>query len=103
MADITVEELKNRMDSGEDLIVIDVREPHEYEEYNIGARLIPLGTLPSVVEELSDLKDEEIIVHCRSGARSANAKAYLASIGFNNVRNVLGGIMDWQMKFGTAK
>lgn len=103
MADITVEELKNRMDNGEDLIVIDVREPHEYEEYNIGARLIPLGTLPSVVEELSDLKDEEIIVHCRSGARSANAKAYLTSIGFNNVRNVLGGIMDWQMKFGTAK
>lgn len=103
MADITVEELKTRMDKGEDLIVIDVREPHEYEEYNIGARLIPLGTLPSVVEELSDLKDEEIIVHCRSGARSANAKAYLASIGFNNVRNVLGGIMDWQMKFGTAK
>ncbi len=103
MADITVEELKTRMDNGEDLIVIDVREPHEYEEYNIGARLIPLGTLPNVVDELDDLKDEEIIVHCRSGARSANAKAYLASIGFNNVRNVLGGIMDWQMKFGTAK
>lgn len=103
MADITVEELKTRMDNGEDLIVIDVREPYEYEEYNIGARLIPLNTLPSVVDELSDLKDEEIIVHCRSGARSANAKAFLASVGFTNVRNVLGGIMDWQMKFGTAK
>lgn len=103
MADITVEELKTRWGNNEDLIVIDVREPHEYEEFNIGARLIPLSTLPNVVEELSDLKGEEIIVHCRSGARSANAKAYLQSIGFTNVRNLLGGIMDWQLKFGATR
>lgn len=101
--DITVEELKQRMEKGEDLIVIDVREPHEYEEFNIGGRLIPLGTLPQVADELSDLKDEEIIVHCRSGARSANAKAYLQSLGFTRVRNLLGGVMDWQLKYGTEK
>lgn len=100
--DITSEELKTRMDNGEDLIIIDVREPHEFEEFNIGARLIPLGTLPTVVEEIEDLKNEEIIVHCRSGARSGQAKAYLASIGFTNVRNLLGGMMDWQAKYGSA-
>lgn len=102
MDDITVEELKTRLDNGEDLIVIDVREPHEYEEFNIGARLIPLGNLPSVIEELEDLKDEEIIVHCRSGARSANAKAYMQSVGFNKVRNMLGGVLDWQMKYSAT-
>ncbi|KAB2913619.1 rhodanese-like domain-containing protein [Oscillatoria amoena NRMC-F 0135] len=100
--DITSEELKTRMDNGEDLIVIDVREPHEYEEFNIGGRLIPLGTLPTVVDELEDLKGEEIIVHCRSGARSGQAKAYLGSIGFTNVRNLLGGVMDWQAKYGST-
>jgi rhodanese-related sulfurtransferase len=100
--DITSEELKTRMDNGEDLIVIDVREPHEYEEFNIGGRLIPLGTLPNVVDELDDLKGEEIIVHCRSGARSSQAKAYLNSIGFTNVRNLLGGVMDWQAKYGAT-
>jgi rhodanese-related sulfurtransferase len=102
MDDITVEELKTRMDSGEDLIIIDVREPHEFEEFNIGARLIPLGTLPNVIEELEDLKDEEIILHCRSGARSGQAKAYMQSIGFNKVRNMLGGVLDWQMKFSAS-
>ena len=102
MDDITVEELKTRMDNGEDLIVIDVREPYEFEEFNIGARLIPLNNLPNVIEELEDLKDEEIIVHCRSGARSANAKAYLQSVGFNKVRNLLGGVVDWQLKFSAS-
>jgi len=98
--DITSEELKTRLDKGEDLIIIDVREPHEYEEFNIGGRLVPLGTLPSVLE---DLKNEEIIVHCRSGARSGQAKAYLESLGFTNVRNLLGGVLDWQAKYGTTK
>ncbi len=102
MDDITVEELKKRMDNGEDLIVIDVREPHEYEEFNIGARLIPLGTLHNVVEELEDLKDEEIIIHCRSGARSGQAKIYLQSIGFNKVRNMIGGVIDWQLKYSVS-
>lgn len=96
MADINVSELNERMLKGEKLNIIDVREPHEYEEFNIGATLIPLGTLPGKLEELSSLKNEEIIVHCRSGARSNNAKMYLMSEGFTHVRNLLGGMIAWQ-------
>lgn len=96
MADINVSELHERMLKGEKLHLIDVREPHEYEEFNIGATLIPLGTLPGKLEELAELKNEEIIVHCRSGARSNNAKLYLMSEGFSNVRNLLGGMIAWQ-------
>ncbi|MES2381271.1 MAG: rhodanese-like domain-containing protein [Bacteroidota bacterium] len=99
MTDITTDELKQRMDAGEKLTIIDVREPHEFEEYNIGATLIPLGTLPAKVDELMHLKDQEVIVHCRSGARSANAKMFLLDNGFSNVRNLLGGMMDWRSKY----
>lgn len=99
MNDITTDELKQRMDNGEKLNVIDVRELHEYEEFNIGATLIPLGELPSRIEELKSMMNEEIIVHCRSGARSGNAKMFLLDAGFTNVRNVLGGMLDWQSKF----
>lgn len=101
MSDITVEELKARMDSGENLHILDVREPQEYEVYNIGATLIPLGTLPDKVEELESLKDEEIIVHCRSGNRSAQAKMYLEDMGFTNVRNLHGGMLAWIDRFST--
>ncbi len=94
--DITVEELKERLDKGEKLHIIDVREPHEYEEFNINAELIPLATLPGKVDEWSSLKNEEIIVHCRSGARSNNAKMYLEAAGFSNVRNLIGGMLAWQ-------
>lgn len=99
MADITTEELKQRVDNGEALHVIDVREQHEYDEFNIGAKLIPLGELPSRIAELEHLKDQELIVHCRSGARSNNAKMFLEDAGFTNVRNLLGGMLDWQARF----
>ncbi|MCG9879300.1 MAG: rhodanese-like domain-containing protein [Bacteroidia bacterium] len=98
--DITVQELHKRMQSGEKLTVIDVREPYEYEAFNIGANLIPLGELPGKLAELAHLKDEEIIVHCRSGARSGNAKMYMMSEGFSNVRNLLGGMNAWQAEIG---
>ena len=101
MQDINVEELKSRREQGENLVVIDVREPHEYEEFNINGKLIPLGPLPSMLDELEDLKDQEFVVHCRSGARSANAKAFLESVGFTKVRNMIGGVMEWQAKFPT--
>lgn len=100
MNDITVEELKERMEKGESLHIIDVREPFEYEEYNIGARLIPLASLPDAASELESLKDAEIILHCRSGARSGNAKLYLQEIGFTKVRNLLGGMLAWRERFG---
>ncbi len=94
--DITIEELKERIDKGEKLNLIDVREEYEFDEFNIGAKLIPLGELPDRLEEINAWKEEEILVHCRSGARSGRAKEYLASEGFTNVRNVLGGMLAWQ-------
>ncbi|KAA0991469.1 rhodanese-like domain-containing protein [Dyadobacter aurulentus] len=94
--DITVEELKRRLDEGEDLHFYDVREEHEYEEDNLGATLIPLGELPDHLDELEPLKGEEIIIHCRSGARSGKAAKFLESQGFSNVRNVLGGILAYR-------
>jgi rhodanese-related sulfurtransferase len=99
MSDITCEELKDRMDKGETLTIIDVREPYEFEEFNIGAQLIPLGEIPGRLEELAHLKDAEVIVHCRSGARSGNAKMFLAENGFTNVRNLIGGMVQWQTSF----
>ncbi len=94
--DITVQELKERLDKGETLHLIDVREPNEYEADNIGATLIPLGELPYRIDELDGLQDEEVIVHCRSGARSARAQQYLEENGFNNVRNVTGGMLAYR-------
>ena len=102
MKHITVEELKARLDSGEIINLIDCREPHEYEEANIGARLIPLGKIQSMqVEEIEDLKDEEVIIHCRSGKRSQMACMVLEQMGFTNTVNVEGGILAWQEKFQT--
>ncbi|MBC5772868.1 rhodanese-like domain-containing protein [Pontibacter sp. KCTC 32443] len=95
--DITAEELKERLNKGETPVIIDVREDWEFQESNIsGAQNIPLGTLPQRVEDLEDLKEEEVIVHCKSGARSASAKAFLQQQGFKNVRNLLGGIQGYK-------
>ncbi len=96
MEDITTDELKQRLANGEKPFIVDVREPHEYDEFNIGALNIPLGSLPQRLDELESHKDEEIILHCRSGARSGNAKAYLLQQGYPNVRNLLGGMLAWQ-------
>jgi rhodanese-related sulfurtransferase len=101
MNTITVEELKSRLDSGEKLNLIDCREPHEYEEANLGARLIPLGKFQMMdVEELEDLKDEEVIIHCRSGKRSMMACLMLDQMGFKNTVNVEGGMLAWIEKYG---
>lgn len=94
--DITVEELKERLDKGEKLHFYDVREEYEFEEDNLGAILIPLGELPGRIDELEDFKEEEIIIHCRSGARSGRAQQYLEANGFSNVRNVIGGILAYR-------
>jgi rhodanese-related sulfurtransferase len=92
---ISVQELKDRIEDGEDLNLIDVREDYEYEEDNIGALLIPLGDLPDRLDEIEDWKNQEVIVHCRSGARSAKAQSFLEAEGFTNVRNVIGGILAY--------
>ena len=93
--DITGEELKERMDKGETLNVVDVREQWEFDEANIGAKLIPLNSLPHRLAEIEQFKDAELIVHCRSGRRSDNAKKFLEQNGFKNVRNLLGGIEEF--------
>jgi rhodanese-related sulfurtransferase len=96
MEDITVSELKNRLDKGEKFHFLDVREEWEFEEDNLGAENIPLGELPHRISELENYKDDEIVVHCRSGARSGNAKKFMESKGFTQVRNVLGGILAYR-------
>lgn len=93
--DITVEELKERIDKGEKFNFLDVREEYEFDEQNLGAKLIPLGELPDRLDEIEAWKNEEVVVHCRSGARSGKAKAFLAAQGYANVRNVLGGILAY--------
>ena len=98
MEDINVIQLKEKMDNGDDFYFIDVREIHEYEADNLKAVNIPLGEIPNKVEELKSLNAKEIIIHCRSGARSGTAKNFLEQAGFTNVRNVLGGILDWNEK-----
>ena len=94
--DITVNELKKRIESGEDLNLIDVREEYEYEADNIDGILIPLGELPERIDEIEGMKDQEVLVHCRSGKRSETAQRYLQSQGFINVRNVIGGMVAYR-------
>jgi molybdopterin/thiamine biosynthesis adenylyltransferase/rhodanese-related sulfurtransferase len=91
--EIQVEELKRRLDAGEDVFVLDVREPHEYQICNIGGHLIPLGDLPKRIHELDSSR--EIVAHCRSGARSAKAVNFLRQAGFRKVHNLSGGILAW--------
>jgi adenylyltransferase/sulfurtransferase len=95
---ISVEELKRRLDAGEKLFVLDVREPHEYPIANLGAPLIPVGELEKRVGELAAQKDSEIVIHCRSGARSQKAALILKNAGFKHVENLAGGILAWADK-----
>lgn len=97
---ITAEELKQRLDNGEQLHIVDVREPHEREEFNIGGIHLPLGDIRAMqVDELEDLKDEELIIYCKSGNRSGQACMLLESMGFSNTKNLEGGMMNWREKF----
>jgi adenylyltransferase/sulfurtransferase len=91
--EITVSELKSKMENGSNTYVLDVREPHEYEVANIGVPLIPLGELPDRMSELN--QNDEIAVHCKTGGRSAKAVKLLQDAGFANVYNVKGGITAW--------
>ena len=104
MKNITVEELKQKMDRGENINLIDCREPHEYEEFNLGGQLVPLGKIQTMqVDEIEDLKEEEVIIYCRSGRRSMMACMMLDQMGFTNTFNVTGGILEWQEKFGSTQ
>lgn len=99
MKEISVEELKSRIDSKEKLNLIDVREAWEYDEFNIGAKNYPLSAFMSALPELEPWKEEEVIVHCKMGGRSMQAAALLEQSGFTNVTNVIGGMDAWKQKF----
>jgi MoaD family protein len=94
MPEVTAEELKRQLDRGENVFVLDVREPNEYQICKItGSKLIPLGELPARVSELD--RDRDLVVHCKMGGRSAKAVALLQERGFTRVRNLKGGILAW--------
>ena len=96
MADITPAELHQRQQTGETPTILDVRESWEFEEGRIpGAQNIPLNSLPDKLDDLDELKDQEIIVHCKGGGRATSAKAYLTQQGFTNVRNLVGGYQEY--------
>src|SRR5437763_4373352 len=91
--EIQPEELKSRLDAGEDIFILDVREPHEYQICNLHGYLIPLGELPKRAHELDSSR--EIVVHCKMGGRIAKAVAFLQQAGFQKVHNLAGGITAW--------
>ncbi len=91
--EITAKDLKARQDRGDDIFVLDVREPHEYQICNLNGKLIPLGELPRRVNELDSSR--EMVVHCRSGKRSADAIQFLQKAGFKKLLNLKGGVLAW--------
>jgi rhodanese-related sulfurtransferase len=99
MQQITVEQLKARMDAGETLNLIDVRDDHEHAEFNIGGTHFRLRRIQDMaIEDIEDLKNEEVICYCRSGQRSTMACLMLEHMGFTNTWNLVGGMVDWQEK-----
>ena len=90
---LTVKELKARIDAGQDAYLIDVREPYEYQIAQIGGKLIPQNEVPNRLAEID--RDREVIVHCRSGARSQRIAEFLKQTGYPRVVNLAGGILAW--------
>ena len=101
MQNITVAELKSRIDAGEKLNLVDVREPHEHADFNIGGLLLPLGNVRMMqIDDIDELKGEEVIVYCRSGNRSGQACMVLEQYGFSNLKNLQGGMLEWEAVVG---
>jgi len=98
--DIDVKELKAKMERGDAFFLLDVREPYEREEFNIGGEFIPMGMFPRAADHLEDHQNTEVIVYCRSGRRSATVQYMLQQAGFSNVRNLEGGVLAWIDAFG---
>jgi len=90
---MSVQELKQHLDAGDDLLVLDVREPYEYQIANIGARLIPMNDVPRRLDEIE--RNREIVVHCQIGGRSQRVAEYLKKNGYEKVSNLAGGIRAW--------
>lgn len=102
MNEITVQELKEKKESGDDFFLLDVREGFEYMVSNLDGENIPLGDLPSRVDEIKNYKDSEVVVMCRSGGRSGKALEFLEKEGFSNVHNLKGGITAWSKEIDTS-
>lgn len=101
--EITVEEYKKRLDSGEEIYLLDIREPHESKIASIGGVLIPMSELPERMSELPEDKNTEIIVYCRTGNRSHHVTLYLKeNAGYKNVKNLIGGIYAWHDRIDPA-
>jgi rhodanese-related sulfurtransferase len=102
MQQMTVAELKSKMDNKESFLLLDVREPAEYQEFNLKGQLVPLGSVQAAINrgDFDDLKDKEIVVHCRSGQRSMMAQMMFLGAGFTDVKNLTGGVMAWQQNYG---
>jgi rhodanese-related sulfurtransferase len=102
MQTISVEELKARIDAGETLHLLDVREPFEHEDFNIGGILLPLGKIQTLqTDDIEGWKEEEVICYCRSGSRSGQACMILEGAGFTNLKNLSGGMNAWQDRIGS--
>jgi rhodanese-related sulfurtransferase len=100
MTTISPEEVKERLDKGEKLNLVDVRQPEETAEYNIGGIALPLGDIQNMqTDAIDNLKNEEVIFYCRSGNRSGIAAMIMDQAGFSNTKNLVGGMLAWRDKF----
>jgi len=101
MQNISAEELKAKLDAGENVHLLDVREDHERAEFNIGGTHIPLGKVQAMqLDDIDDWKDDEVVVYCRSGNRSGIAALFLDQLGYKNTKNLVGGMLTWKDKYG---
>jgi rhodanese-related sulfurtransferase len=100
MKTIDVKQLKERLNNNEKLTLVDVREPEEHADFNIGGILLPLGDIRvGETDSIEQFKQEELILYCRSGNRSGQAALILETMGFINVVNVVGGMLSWKEHF----
>ena len=100
--EITVHDLKKRMHDESSFLLLDVRQPDEYETANLNGKLIPLAELPNRLEEIDSYQDQPVVVHCRSGKRSAKAVSFLRKQGFEQVVNLKGGILAWSEEIDSS-
>lgn len=101
MKEVTVQDLKKMKDESADFQLIDVREQHEFDICDLDGELIPMGEVPDRVSEIS--KEKQVIIHCRSGARSGNIVSYLEqNHGYTNLYNLAGGILAWADQIDTS-
>jgi rhodanese-related sulfurtransferase len=100
MENISVKEVKSRMEAGETLHLVDVRRPEENADFNIGGVVLPLEKIQNLeYDDIEEWKDEEIIFYCRTGNRSTQACLFLEMTGFSNVKNLAGGMVEWKEMF----